>query len=542
MSDSRGYRHPFNDCTHYLGGVGDNPRTLVDLAMSRLSATIRRQKDWWLFYHEKTFKHHWVQEACDRVWEIPLPCGEDTKVKLSQRQAEYVLQELEGYASLRDQANNCQVSCFERIWESENLLEHPVVSSLDHELYSLEPDSSKGTTKLINPYACPLIYDRSISADLQGNPTPISPPADATYSVSCKFALLPTDVQLTASNHLELLSYINDLHPRHKSLYRLLNTTLSAFIPLFEHTLSDLHRNNPLPQRIPGRSWYSQWCEPEPPEFSDDEEGWALYELDMWHWMSHRPINLPDIPKDGYQGGLEERKHIVKLGGRRLQVVISASETRLNAGQSYHGNIEPWRVEGMKNERIVACGFLYTSVEDVVNSSIEFRMAVTYPRGFNAGDNGATFRTWGMRDSAPCHQYIGNVPIRQGTALVFPNIYQYRHTPIQLADPRKPGHRRMISFLLVDPDIPPIPSTSNVPPQQKAWIREALDDFLDVRFPEEVVDKIMDHVDWLVDEDEMVRLREEMMQERREFVSNNDDHYFSIPFDVFNGPEVLLYP
>ncbi len=100
----------------------------------------------------------------------------------------------------------------------------------------------------------------------------------------------------------------------------------------------------------------------------------------------------------------------------------------------------------------------------------------------------------------------------------------------------------MVSFLLVDPDIPPIPSTSNVPPQQKAWIREALDDFLDVRFPEEVVDKIMQHVDWLVDEDEMVRLREEMMQERREFVSNNDDHYFSIPFDVFNGPEVLLYP
>ncbi len=22
MSDSRGYRHPFNDCTFYLGGVG----------------------------------------------------------------------------------------------------------------------------------------------------------------------------------------------------------------------------------------------------------------------------------------------------------------------------------------------------------------------------------------------------------------------------------------------------------------------------------------------------------------------------------------
>ncbi|KAG7452093.1 uncharacterized protein BT62DRAFT_960127 [Guyanagaster necrorhizus] len=510
--------------------------------MSRISAIIRRQKDWWLLYYEKTFKRNWILTACDREWQIPLPCGEDTNIKLSERQAEYVLEELEGYALLRDQANNCQVSCFERIWESESLLEPLIVSSLDHELCSLGWDSSKRTIKLINPYTCPLVYGRSISTDLQGNPTPISAPVDATYSVSRKFALLPTDVQLTTSNHLELSSYINDLHPRHKSLYLLLSKTLSAFIPLFEHTLSDLHRNNPLPQRIPGRSWYTQWSEPEPPEFSDDEEGWALYELDMWHWMSHRPINLPDIPKDGYQGGLEERKHVVRLGGRRLQVVIGASEMRLNAGQSHQGHIEAWRVEGMKNERIVACGFFYTSEENVVNSSIEFRMAVTYPRGFNAGDNGATFRTWGMRDAAPCHQYIGNVPIYQGTAIVFPNIYQYRHTPIQLADPRKPGHRRMISFLLVDPDIPPIPSTSNVPPQQKAWIREALDSFLDVRFPEEVVTRIMDHVDWLVDEDEMVSLQEEMMQERREFISNNDDHYFSIPFDVFNGPDILLYP
>ncbi|KAK0466274.1 uncharacterized protein EV420DRAFT_1617565 [Desarmillaria tabescens] len=501
MSDSRGYRHPFNDCTHYLGGVGD-------LAMSRLSATIRRQKDWWLSYRQKTFKSDWIQKACDRVWEIPLPCGEHSKVKLSERQAEYVLEELEGYALLRDQANKCQVSCFERIWESESLLEHSIVSSLDHELYSLAPNSTKGTAKLINPYTCPLVYDRSISADLQGNPTPISPPADTTYSVSRKFALLPTDVQLTASNHLELLYYINDLHPRHTSLYGLLSTTLSAFIPLFEHTLSDLHRNNPLPQRIPGRSWYSQWTEPEPPEFSDDEEGWALYELDMWHWMSHRPINLPDVPKDGYQGGLEERKHVVKLGGRRLQVVIGASETRLVRSHSclLGGHVtevgqhpDSW-ARSSRHHRAVEITHLIQ--ENVVNSSIEFRMAVTYPRGFNAGDNGATFRTWGMRDAAPCHQFIGDVSIRQGTAIVFPNIYQYRHTPIQLADPRKPGSQTY----------------------------------------EEVVARIMEHVDWLVDEDEMARLREEMLQERREFVSNNDDHYFSIPFDVFNGPEVLLYP
>lgn len=124
------------------------------------------------------------------------------------------------------------------------------------------------------------------------------------------------------------LSYINNLESRHTSLYRSLETALSAFIPLFEHVLTDLHRNNPLSLRIKGPCRYTEWEEPEPPEYSDDEEGWELYEREMRYWVLHRPISLPDV-ETGYPGGLEHRNHTVNLRGRTLQVVVSVSEIRL---------------------------------------------------------------------------------------------------------------------------------------------------------------------------------------------------------------------
>jgi hypothetical protein len=100
-------------------------------------------------------------------------------------------------------------------------------------------------------------------------------------------------------------------------------------VPLFSHVLTDLHRNNPHPRRIQGHCRYIEWDEPEPPEHSDDEDGWSAYERDVRHWVMHRPIEIPDVPTNGYPGGLESRKYAVDLHGRTLQVVVHVSEIRL---------------------------------------------------------------------------------------------------------------------------------------------------------------------------------------------------------------------
>lgn len=230
---------------------------------------------------------------------------------------------------------NSQVSCFERIWQSSSLLDTLDLEALNKELSLLsrqgksqEPDGL--TSALIDPFLHCFVYNRTIVSHIHRCPRPQSPPPlTDIYTFSQRFALLPADVSVSPTGSATFLSYINNLDPcNNTSLYRLLEKTLSAFVPIFEHTLTDLHRNNPLPQRIIGPCRYTIWDEPDPPEYSDDEEGWSNYEREMRHWTINRPLELPDVPM-AYPGGLEHRKHLVNLKGRKVQIIVQASDIRL---------------------------------------------------------------------------------------------------------------------------------------------------------------------------------------------------------------------
>ncbi|KIK62232.1 hypothetical protein GYMLUDRAFT_42178 [Collybiopsis luxurians FD-317 M1] len=576
-----GYRHPFIVGTYFLGGVGDNPRTLTDLAMSQFSWSIRSRPHWWESYQDENIREQWAESAVGKDWIVSTPSSM-AKVSLSEKQIQYVLDELSGYVFLRDDANHCQVSCFERIWESDSLLDHSTFSSFNEALVRLRKDKTLSTNTasaltVVDPMLHPLRYTQTLVSQPPFHSISLQPPPQLTdiYTLSQKYALLPSDVYVSPSGEAKFLSYINDINPQtHRSIYGFMQQALTSLIPLFEHTLTDLHRNNPLMQRIPGSCRYAVWDEPEPPEYSDDEEGWVNYEREMRHWSLNRPITLPDVPGAGYMGGLEERKFRVSLKGKRLQCIVRVEEHQtIPGGPSFQGT--PWHVEGMRNERIVASGFIFTAVENVEDCNLQFRMAVSYPRGFTAGDTGATFRTWGLRDGDSCHAYIGSVAIREGLAIVFPNIYQYRFTPLtpskptsETGDPSEPSKFTVTSFLLVDPDLPvgTVISTRSVPPQQKGWMRQALVETLvldsDVedgddgkgkdnelaqrrrrrqlpRLPVELIDKIVDMVDGLVDEDESRRCKEALTEERERFWKSNDNYHFCIPFDVWNGPEMI---
>lgn len=125
------------------------------------------------------------------------------------------------------------------------------------------------------------------------------------------------------------MSYINNLHPDHVVLYSQIEHSLAMSVPLLEHVLTDLHRDNPLYQRIMGSCKYTEWDEPEEPEHSDDEEGWANYEREMRTWALQRPIAIPDVPEKGYEGGLEERRTVISLRGRLVTVFVKVSDVRL---------------------------------------------------------------------------------------------------------------------------------------------------------------------------------------------------------------------
>ncbi|CAA7268051.1 unnamed protein product [Cyclocybe aegerita] len=512
--------------------------------MLQFSVEIRRSPGWWKGRLDSGIRNAWFGSAVDRTWRVKTPSSH-AEVKLSARQIDYILDELEGYAALRDEKHRCQVSCFERVWESESLLDEEtrlaLQQSLDKIKALLQRNEDNMTIDIIDHQRYPLVYNQTLVSHLNGRsyrPIP-PPPSTDIYTVSPTFALLPSDVFVSADcSSVKFLSYINNLDPtRHSGTYVLLQKLLAGFMPLFEHTLTDLHRNNPLVQRIPGSCRYTVWEEPEPPDHSDDDEGWVNYEREMRQWALNRPINLPDVPSTGYPGGLENRRHTVTLRNRVVQVIVSIVNITLTPDEPRF-SVFPWHVEGMRSERIVACGFHCLSTDNITNTSIQFRMAVTYPKGFSAGDAGATLRTWGIEDGDSCHQYIGEVPVRPGLSLVFPNIYQHRQTSFELRDPSKQGHITVIRFFLVDPEIRPIVSTSVVAPQQKDWIHKALDDNLDKRLPNEVIEKILNNVEGLMDESEADSYKKELLEARKRFTQASNSYHFCIPFDIWNGPEV----
>jgi Protein of unknown function (DUF4246) len=239
-----------------------------------------------------------------------------------------------------------QISCFERIWETEHLLEPTITAALNHELsafrnhtITLRRVEDNVTTFFIDPFLHCLVYNRTLVSSsynrhFPSRPIP-SPSAGDIYTVSPQFAFLPSEALISSSGIASFTSYINNLHPSRITLYAHLETTLTSLLPLFEHTLTDLHRSNPLAQRIQGPYKYTVWDEPDEPEFSDDEEGWAAFDREMRLWEMTRPINLPDIPDTGYPGGLERRNHVVSLKGRKLQVIVQVSDTRLVGCFSY---------------------------------------------------------------------------------------------------------------------------------------------------------------------------------------------------------------
>lgn len=114
-------------------------------------------------------------------------------------------------------------------------------------------------------------------------------------------------------------------------------------------------------------------------------------------------------------------------------------------------------------------------------------------------------------------QNLGGVICKEGRLLVFPNTVQHRVSPFSLADPSKPGHRKILALFLVDPHRRVI-SSANVPPQREDWGAEKLGLVTRAisRLPAEIQDKIAGHLDMyrLMNLDEARFFRRVLMEER----------------------------
>ncbi|OCH87177.1 hypothetical protein OBBRIDRAFT_806237 [Obba rivulosa] len=306
---------------------------------------------------------------------------------------------------------------------------------------------------------------------------------DTYFCISQQHQWLPTNFCVSQDGNVRPLAYINNMHStKYAALYKSISS---------ERVLSDLLSPNPPLAIAPDPyRWYEDIEHPEPDwgaYYADDKED--EYHEDYEDWGRNKS-------GQGYPN------HPPSLRGRDTQVIVKLANIVLTPDKpAYAGGL--WYVEGMFNERIIATGIYYYASENISESRLGFRAMVVYDID---GDGG------------PLSQPLGSVVTREDLCLVFPNIYQHRVAPFELADLTKPGVRKTLYFLLVDPTHH-ILSTTEVPPQQRPWCDETANFPGMQNLPVELFNMVRDEViDGTITLDEAKEERKKLMKERADFV------------------------
>lgn len=436
------------------------PRTLRELQMIQCSAHIRAKPGWFDKMNDADIVARWTREAVAQG--------------LTDAQIRYVLAELVYYAALRDGRTGVEVSAVDGVWQSDTLVDDELRSRLREAVRVLEqvpetekdwhPGSGGQVLDLVHPSLFCLVREVSGAPERAWeNPTD----RYSRYEFSEKFQWLPTDVDVRDDGDVAFRSYVNNVHPEaHRELDSVLPDLFGRLRPLLENVLTDLR--HPRPPRIEADpyGWYDS--EPEFPERSDHGDDAAFDEAvraweeaqDGW-WENRRPV-IPDAPAFT-PPELPDDSARVDLRGRRLQVIVKLATIHLTPEKpEYPGG--SWHVEGMMNERIVSTCIFYWDSENITESRLSFRAALDDPSYEQNDDNGVR-DVYGLEDEDALNQMLGSASTPAGRCLAFPNILQHRVGPFGLADPTRPGYRKILAFFLVDPS-KKIVSTSDVPPQQ----------------------------------------------------------------------------
>ena len=103
-----------------------------------------------------------------------------------------------------------------------------------------------------------------------------------------------------------------------------------------------------------------------------------------------------------------------------------------------------------------------------------------------------------------------------------------------LADPARPGHRKLLALFLVDPGLArPRPSTRDVAPQQRGALRALLRGVAGLRrLPTEVLDMIVAYADGAMAREEAEAHRLRLMDERGAMAKENTARMFAAPFNM----------
>jgi len=200
------------------------------------------------------------------------------------------------------------------------------------------------------------------------------------------------------------------------------------------------------------------------------------------------PIFIPPLPDQFdhrvYDSSMPRGGHSYSLKGRDLQVIVKMSSIFLTPDNPHYDGGK-WHLEGMANENIVATGIYYYSIENITTSKLAFRTYFTEEDfQYDQNEYAGLEAVYGFRNYVDLPvQWAGELEAREGLLVSFPNFAQHQVQKFQLADPTKPGHRKILCFFLIDPEKPML-STSKVPQQNSEWFMHQLNSIFNSILPE----------------------------------------------------------
>ncbi|KAI9060773.1 hypothetical protein FKP32DRAFT_1577374 [Trametes sanguinea] len=537
--------------------------------MRTFSGMIRSKPDWWAKVNDPDLVEKWRREMVeqDRDTVEKLWGGEERfehgwgdkqwpRDPITDVQLNYIFEQLKYEASQRDEDTGIFAAAIPSVYESRSLIPADLKSALVSGVSVLEsvpeeekdwhPGSNNQVLDLVHPSLyCLRIGESLVRRKDESGADVISVLSEEEYTsqrpdfasvedfVSSDYQWLPTDFEVLGGGSVRPLGYINNLHPtKHRALYDVISSILGRFVPLFDRVLSDvLSPEPPLAITVnPGR-WYEHIKEPDfdynQPHDEDPWEKWAREE--KWPFI---PEPIPFSPPNS-DGRIE-----FELNGRTVQVIVKLANTHLTPeNPKYPGG--SWHVEGMANEKIVATGLYYYASENITESRLSFRTVVGEGSdggiwmSYEQSDYQGWYTAFGFAGGKALNQVLGHIVAEEDKCIAFPNIYQHRVEPFELADPSKPGHRKILCFFLVDP-LRRILSTSDVPPQQEDWSMEEMLRAPALReLPVELFQMVADYArQGTISRKEAEEHRERLMEERAHFLVEHNEKVFELEFNM----------
>ncbi|KAF8593630.1 hypothetical protein BDV93DRAFT_584336, partial [Ceratobasidium sp. AG-I] len=116
---------------------------------------------WWTKSRDENILAKWRVEALEQA------------ALMKESHVDYVLKELDRYAKLRDESTGIEVTCYDRIWQSDTLIPSSLRERLIAGVSKLEnvPDSEKDwhprsngqVLDLVHPSLYPVVYGRTLA-------------------------------------------------------------------------------------------------------------------------------------------------------------------------------------------------------------------------------------------------------------------------------------------------------------------------------------------------------------------------------------------